>query len=96
MTVWSIYMIRDQSGSLYTGISVDVLRRFKEHCSRTAKAAKYTKARKELKLVYSCELGNRSLASKAEYRVKRLAKREKEFIVEQKFNTAELIKKLTI
>ena len=94
MVIWSIYLIRDKSDTLYTGISTDVSRRFQEHCSKTNKASKYTRARKGLKLVYSREIGNRSLASKAEYRMKRLAKKEKELVVYQNCSANELLTKL--
>ena len=80
MASWSIYLIRDDCNSLYTGITVDVRRRFREHCGGL-KGAKYTRGRKGLTLAYSCELGTRVLASRVEYRLKKLPKKEKERIV---------------
>ena len=94
MAIWSIYLIRDDSNSLYTGITIDVGRRFKEHCGADGKGAKYTRARKGLKLVYACELGSRSLACRADYRLKRLAKREKERIVTVSPGPSELCSRL--
>lgn len=91
MTVWSIYLLRDNSGSLYTGITTDVPRRFAEHCSGSPKAAKYTRSKKGLEVVFSCEVGSRSLASRIEYRIKRLSKKQKETIVSQHPDAAELI-----
>jgi putative endonuclease len=81
MSVWSIYVLRDETNSLYTGISTDVQRRLTQHRQSDGYGAKYTRSRKHLELVYSCELGSRSLASQAEYRIKRLVKDEKERIV---------------
>lgn len=74
-------MLRDETNSLYTGISTDVQRRLSEHRQNNRSGAKYTRSKKQLVLVYSCELGDRSLASRAEYRLKRLIKDEKEKIV---------------
>ena len=74
-------MLRDETNSLYTGISTDVQRRLNEHRQNSRAGAKYTRSKKQLVLVYSCELGDRSLASRAEYRLKRLIKDEKEKIV---------------
>ncbi|MEE4165954.1 MAG: GIY-YIG nuclease family protein [Desulfocapsaceae bacterium] len=74
-------MLRDETLSLYTGISTDVERRLQEHRHKGCCGAKYTRAKKRLDLVYCCELGSRSLASRAEYRLKKLPKGQKEAIV---------------
>ena len=91
MTAWSLYLLRDETNSLYTGITTDVQRRLTEHRQNSRHGAKYTRSRKQLDLVYSCELGNRSLASRAEYRLKRLVKADKEQIVKRSYNRAELL-----
>ena len=79
--MWSVYLIRCGDRSLYTGISNDVPKRFKIHQSGKAPAAKYTRTRHPLKLVFTQEIGDRSLASKVEYKVKQLPKRKKELLV---------------
>jgi putative endonuclease len=53
--MWSVYMIRCGDNSLYTGISNDVPKRFEVHQSGSVKAAKYTKNRHPLQLVFSAE-----------------------------------------
>jgi putative endonuclease len=67
---------------LYTGITVDLPRRIKEH-NFTRRGAKYTRARRPVKLIYSKKFRNRSLASKAEYKIKKLSKQEKEKIIKK-------------
>ena len=94
MPAWSIYLLRDESGSLYTGISTDVERRLAEHRAKGRCGAKYTRAKNRLELAYSCELGSRSLASQAEYRLKRLLKKEKEMIVKEACNRCVLLDRL--
>ena len=94
MAIWSIYLLRDETDSLYTGISTDVERRLAEHLAKGRCGAKYTKAKKRLELAYSCELGSRSLASQAEYRLKRLLKKEKEMIVKEACNRCALLDRL--
>ena len=94
MNIWSIYLIRDESESLYAGISTDVARRFKEHVEGGARSAKFTRSRKRLELVYVCRIGSRSLASKVEYRLKRLKKVEKEPIVQRAESVRELLDRL--
>ena len=91
---WSVYILRDSMGALYVGITTDVERRFREHLSGGPRAAKYTRAKKQLQLVYSCPLGSRSLASKVEYRLKRLVKQQKESIVERNLAPHDLLIRL--
>jgi putative endonuclease len=61
---------------LYTGIAVDLEKRIKEHNTST-RGAKYTRARRPVKLVYLKKYRTRSTASRAEARVKKLSRKEK-------------------
>ena len=79
--MWSVYMIRCGDNSLYTGISNDVAKRFAVHQSGNAQSAKYTRHRHPLQLVFSAEIGTKSAASKLEYRLKQLSKKNKESLV---------------
>ena len=79
--MWSVYIIRCGDRSLYTGISNDVAKRFAIHQSGGSQASKYTRTRHPLKLVFTAEIGDRSAASKAEYKIKQLPKKTKERLV---------------
>ncbi len=92
MKAWHLYLIRTRQGTLYTGISTDVLRRFDDH--REGKGAKYLRSRGPLTLVYQSKIGKRALALKTEYRIKKLQKSKKEQIVSAKPETEMLIKML--
>ena len=95
MSHWSLYLIRTRQNTLYTGITTDVAKRLSEHkCGR--QGAKYLRAKGPLQLVYSVELGSRSLASKAEYRLKKLSKAKKEAIVTESLSRSELLQLLEI
>lgn len=72
-------MVRTVKNSLYTGISTDVERRFKQHCCGTG--AKALKGKGPLTLEFQYEVGNRSLATRLEYRLKQLSKVQKEKLV---------------
>ncbi|MEP3349143.1 MAG: GIY-YIG nuclease family protein [Marinomonas sp.] len=74
---WSIYMIKTRMNTLYTGISLDVARRFKEHSGDSKRAARYLKGKGPLELVWQQEVGTKSDALKLEYQVKKLNKRQK-------------------
>jgi putative endonuclease len=77
MPPYSVYLVRCRDGSVYTGIATDVARRLTEHHQGT-KGAKFLRGRGPLTLIYEQEIGDRSLASKIEIRVKRLPKTDKE------------------
>ncbi|PIE64920.1 MAG: hypothetical protein CSA26_06190 [Desulfobacterales bacterium] len=94
MADWYLYMIRDRCGCLYTGITTDVHRRFREHCCGSAKAARYTRFREGLKLVYSCRIGTHSLAAKAEYRLKQRSKKIKEETIAENWDCNKLRRQL--
>ena len=83
-------MIRCGDNSLYTGISNDVAKRFEVHQSGSAQAAKYTRNKHPLKLVFSAEVGDKSAAARAEYRLKKLAKRNKELLITGKTSLSNL------
>jgi len=72
-------MVRTAAGHLYTGISNDVSRRFAQH--QAGRGAKALKGKGPLQLVFQCEAGDRSQASKLEYRLKQLSKSQKEALV---------------
>lgn len=77
MSEWSVYMLRCADGSLYTGIATDVSRRISEH-EQGRRGAKYLRGRGPFELVYQQAVGDRSVATKIEYCVKRLSRTEKE------------------
>ena len=72
--VWWLYLVRCRDGSLYTGISTNVVRRLKEHNS--GKGAKYTANRLPVLLIYSEACASRSAALKREYELKSLTRAE--------------------
>ena len=77
---WFLYLIECADGSLYTGIATDVDARFTAHAS--GKGARYTRARKPVRVMASFELAGRSEASRAEYFVKRLTPRQKRALID--------------
>ncbi|MEN8661265.1 MAG: GIY-YIG nuclease family protein [Lentimonas sp.] len=79
--MWSVYILRCADDSLYTGVAIDVARRFEEHQSQGPKSAKYTRGRGPLQIVYQLEVGTRSEACAEEYRIKQLSKAEKEALL---------------
>jgi putative endonuclease len=70
-----VYLIECRDGSLYTGIAVDVARRYAKHVDGTG--ARYTRSHPPLRLLGQCAYPDRSEASIAEYRIKQLTPAQK-------------------
>ena len=82
--MYYVYMLRCIDNTIYTGITVDVDRRMKEHFSKNEKCAKYTFTHSAKKLEAVWETDNKSLASKLEYAIKKLTKTKKEELIKNK------------
>lgn len=82
MSAWFVYILECADNTLYTGITVDVERRVAEHNSTGKQAAKYTRARQPVRLVYQENCGNRSQAAKREAMIKKMSRDEKLTLLE--------------
>lgn len=74
-----VYILRCGDGSLYTGWTNDLEKRFKAHVE--GKGAKYTRGRGPLELVYFEEFDNKIDAMKREYAIKQLKRVQKEKLI---------------
>jgi len=81
MSAWYVYMVRCADNSLYTGVALDLDKRIQEHNSNDKLAARYTRARRPVKLVYHEKFASRSEAQSRECALKKLPKPDKEKIV---------------
>ena len=72
---WVLYILECRDGSLYTGITDNLERRFAMHTA--GKGAKYTRGRGPLTLRYTELCQCRSQALRRECQVKRLPRKEK-------------------
>lgn len=74
--MYYLYILKCADKSFYTGITVDLDRRLREH-NFSLLGAKYTRSRRPVKIVYSKKYRDRSTASKAEAGIKMLSRAEK-------------------
>jgi len=74
-----VYIVRCADGSLYTGYAVDPRARVRMH--NLGRGARYTAARRPVRLVYSEECGTLSQALKREYELKQWPRRRKQALV---------------
>lgn len=78
--MYFVYILECVDGSLYTGITTDLERRFKEH--QEGIGSHYTKAKKAKKIMYSEECSDRSSASKRELEIKKWPRNKKIEMIE--------------
>ena len=74
--MYYLYIVRCVDKTLYTGITKDVNKRLVEH-NTSDLGAKYTKARRPVKLVYTKKFRNRSTVTRAEAKTKKLSRIDK-------------------
>lgn len=76
---WQVYIILCSDGTLYTGITTDLQRRFAQHASGCG--AKYFRGRQPVNVVYQESGHSRSTAGRRELSIKALARSEKQSLV---------------
>lgn len=75
-----LYILKCSDNTLYTGITTDIEKRIHAH-NFLPTWAKYTKARRPVELVYQEVHDSKSLASKREYQIKQLKRKEKLILI---------------
>jgi len=76
---WCVYIVRCSDGSLYTGVTNDMDRRFKMH--NDGKGARYTRTRRPVVLVYQENSMTRTRALVRECAIKATPKPKKEKLI---------------
>lgn len=77
---WFVYMIRSDDDQLYTGITTDIERRWREHTQGRA-GARYFRGRRPQELCLLETHSDRSSASQREWQIKQLTRRNKEQLI---------------
>lgn len=72
---WYVYLLECRDGSLYTGITTDVARRYAQHAA--GKGARYTRSRPPERVLAQFPYPDRAAASRAEHAIKRLRPEQK-------------------
>jgi putative endonuclease len=78
---WFLYLLECKDGSIYTGITTDVEKRYAVHVS--GKGARYTRSHPPQQLLAVFEYEDRSSASKAEYEMKQLTASQKRAVCQR-------------
>jgi len=73
--MWFVYILECRDGSLYTGATNDLQRRFLAH--QNGKGGNYTRSHQPRKIVYSEKIGTKSEALRREATIKGLSRGKK-------------------
>jgi putative endonuclease len=73
--MYYVYLIQCEDGSIYTGITTDLERRFREHSDKVG--GHYTRAHKVEKILYTEKYQTRGEALKREAEIKKFSRKEK-------------------
>jgi len=80
--MYFVYLLQCNDGSIYTGITTDVKRRFQEH--RDGKGGHYTRARGAVKILYTERYTTRSRALIREAQIKKMRRDKKLMLIKGK------------
>lgn len=73
--MWFTYILLCRDGSLYTGCTNNLQKRFSEH--KNGKGGRYTRSHKPIKLVYQEQFNTQSEALKREIQIKSWSREKK-------------------
>ena len=80
---WTVYILACADGTLYTGITTDPARRLREHNHDNRLGARYTRARRPVRLVYAEACASRAAAARREADIKRMRRADKQALLAQ-------------
>ncbi|MGN1401131.1 MAG: GIY-YIG nuclease family protein [Bacillus sp. (in: firmicutes)] len=86
-----LYVLECSDHTFYTGYTNNLGDRIKKH--NAGKAAKYTRGRTPVTLIYKEEYETKEQAMKAEYRFKQLTREQKEKIIRKELDDHAITKK---
>lgn len=79
--MYFVYILSCSNGSLYTGITTDLEKRFKEH--KAGRGGHYTSANQPTRIRYFEACPNRSAASTREAQIKKLSRAQKLVLIKK-------------
>ena len=77
--MWYVYILECADDTFYTGVTRDLAARVREH--NAGDGARYTRARRPVRLIYSEKAPDRGAAQSREYSIKQLSRTQKSRLV---------------
>ena len=78
---WWVYLVRCADPTLYCGVTVNLLRRLRQHNGELVGGARYTRVRRPVELVWKKSASSRSEAQQFEAQMRRLSRQEKQRLI---------------
>lgn len=75
-----VYILECKDGSLYTGWTTDIIKRFRAH--QSGRGARYTKTHYPMRIVHLEIFDDKSEAMKREYEIKHFTREKKKQLIE--------------
>jgi putative endonuclease len=80
---YMVYIVECSDGTFYTGITVDIENRLRQHNGEIVGGAFYTRNKRPVKLVYTESYATHLAAARREVAIKKMTRAEKEIIIEK-------------
>lgn len=80
--VYYVYIVQCSDKTYYTGITIDIKNRLRQHNGEIAGGAFYTRNKRPVKLKYTEEYKTHLEASRREIAIKKLSRAKKEKLIE--------------
>lgn len=81
LVVYTVYILRTSSNTLYTGQTNNLAKRLKQHKNKTSKSAKYMRSFASFELVYRETQSTLSQALKREIELKKMSHAQKKSLI---------------
>jgi putative endonuclease len=75
---YNVYILQCSDDTLYTGITIDIKKRLRQHNGALAGGAFYTRNKRPVKLVYKEEYETHLEAARREVKIKQMTRKQKE------------------
>ena len=82
--VYFTYIVQCVDGTYYTGKTVNLIQRVRQHNGNISGGARYTRIRRPVSLAYFEEHQTHTIAARREIAIKRLSHKEKEHLCQVK------------
>lgn len=89
--MYTVYILRTSSNTLYIGQTNDLDRRLKQHQGKNSKSAKYLRYFTSCELVYSESFTTRSEAMKREWQIKHWSRNKKEALIQGNMKSLKML-----
>lgn len=81
--IWFTYFVKCNDGSLYAGVTTDIKKRLRQHNGEIVGGAKYTRAKRPVKMVYIEPHFSRSTSQSRESVIRKLSLKNKNILINE-------------